>query len=272
MKLGVSSALKHSSPKEWAEKHRQLGLSAINFPLSYQEDTACIEAYAAEAKKNQLTIAEVGVWRNTMALDNETRQDAIKYAIGQLELADKIGARCCVNIMGARGARWDGAYRENFTKDTWALGVKTIQEIIDAVNPKQTYFTVESMPWMFPMGPDDYLRLLEEVDRDRFSVHLDIFNWITTPQRYFFQEAFIDECFEKLGKHIKSCHLKDVKLEDDYTLLFRETCIGNGGINIKHLIETGVSFDKNMPFIIEHLEKDEDYIKSISDINQIMKA
>ncbi|GAB2023165.1 hypothetical protein RyT2_22390 [Pseudolactococcus yaeyamensis] len=110
MKLGVFSALKHSSPKEWAEKHRKLGLSVVNFPLSYQEDTARIEAYATEAKKNQLIIAEVGVWRNTMALDNETRQAAIKYAIGQLELADKIGARCCVNIMGARGVRWDGAY------------------------------------------------------------------------------------------------------------------------------------------------------------------
>ncbi|GAB2023166.1 hypothetical protein RyT2_22400 [Pseudolactococcus yaeyamensis] len=140
------------------------------------------------------------------------------------------------------------------------------------MNPKQTYFTVESMPWMFPMGPDDYLQLLEDVNRDRFSVHLDIFNWITTPQRYFFQEAFINECFEKLGKHIKSCHLKDVKLEDDYTLFFRETRVGNGGVDIKHLIETGVSFDKNMPFIIEHLETDEDYIKSISDINKIMKA
>jgi sugar phosphate isomerase/epimerase len=269
--LGVSSSLKHSSPKEWAKKHQKLGLSAINFPLSYQEDMGLIETYANEAKAHDLTIAEVGVWRNTMALDPEVRREAIQYTIGQLELADQLNARCCVNIMGARGARWDGAYQANFTKETWALGVKTIQEIIDTANPRQTYFTVESMPWMFPTSPDEYLQLLEAVDRDRFSVHLDIFNWITTPRRYFFQEAFINDCFEKLGKHIKSCHLKDVKLEDDYTLFFRETYAGNGGIDIKHLIETGISFDENMPFIIEHLDTDEAYIESISYINQIMK-
>ena len=66
--------------------------------------------------------------------------------------------------------------------------MQTIRQVIDAVNPKNTYFTIESMPWMYPTGPDEYLRLLEDVGRDRFAVHLDVFNWITTPQRYFFNE------------------------------------------------------------------------------------
>lgn len=270
MRLGTSSPLKHSSPEEWAIKHKTLGLGAINFPLSHEEDDALINEYVKEAKKNNLAIAEVGVWRNTLDLNKDARKKAIKYAVGQLELADRIGSRCCVNIMGARGPRWDGAYKDNFTKEAWKLGVKTIQEIIDEVNPKNTYFTIESMPWMLPTGPDEYLQLLESVDRDRFAVHMDIFNWITTPRRYFFNEEFICECFEKLGEHIKSCHLKDVKMEDDYTLFFRETSAGNGGINIKHLIEKGLSFDENMPFIIEHLNTDEEYLNSVTHIKTLM--
>lgn len=248
-----------------------MGLEAINFPLTCEDNDTLIDEYFKEAKKNKLEIAEVGVWRNTLDLNEDARREAIAYTIGQLELADRIGSRCCVNILGARGARWDGAYKENFSKETWNLGVKTIQEIIDAVKPQNTYFTIESMPWMFPTGPDEYLQMLEDVDRDRFAVHMDVFNWITTPRRYFFHEEFICECFEKLGKDIKSCHLKDVRMEDDYTLFFREINAGNGGINIKHLIETALSYDQNMSFIIEHLDSEEEYLKSVSYIKDLMK-
>lgn len=251
MKLGTSSPLQHSNPKEWAEKHKTLGLTAINFPLTCEDDRGLVEEYVKEAKANQLEIAEVGVWRNTMDLDSDARKKAIEYTIAQLELADSIHARCCVNIIGARGPRWDGAYKQNFEKETWDLGVKTIQEIIDAVNPKNTYFAIEPMPWMIPTGPKEYLNLIEAVNRDRFAVHMDVFNWITSPKRYFYNEDFICECFEMLGKYVKSCHLKDVKLEDDYTLSLREVACGNGGVNIKYLIEKALEYDKDMTFIIE---------------------
>ena len=263
MKLGTSSPLKHDSPAQWAKRHRELGLEAINFSPTCKDDEQLVDEYVKEAAANGLTIAEVGIWRNTLDLDEDKRKEAIKYSIGQLELADRIGARCCVNILGSRGERWDGAYKDNFSKETWELGVKTIREIIDAVNPKNTYFTIEPMPWMVPTGPDEYLQLMEDVDRDRFAVHLDLFNWMTTPKRYFFNEEFIDECFEKLGKYIKSCHIKDVKVQDDYTIFFKETYPGNGEINIKHVIEKGLEYDKDMTYIIEHLVTDEEYLRSV---------
>ena len=264
MKLGTSSPLSHNSASDWAAKHKKLGLRAINFHLTCDDDQALVDEYVKEAASNNLTIAEVGVWRNVLDLDPDKRKEAMRYCIGQLELADRIGARCCVNIMGARGERWDGAYKENFTKETWDLGVKTIREIIDSVNPKNTFFTIEPMPWMFPTGPDEYLQLLECVDRDRFAVHMDIFNWMTTPGRYFLNEEFIYESFEKLGRYIKSCHLKDVLLKDDYTLCLKETYPGNGGVNIKYLIEKGLEADKDMTYIIEHLDTDEEYLRSVS--------
>jgi len=271
MRLGTSSPLQHEGPRDWAQKHKGLGLGAINFHLTCEDDISLVDAFVAEAKKHDLKMAEVGIWRNTMDPDKTVRDAAIRYAIGQLELADHIGARCCVNILGAVGKRWDGAYKENFSRETWKQGVKTIQQIIDAVNPKNTYFTIESMPWMFPTGPDEYLKLLEDVDRDRFAVHMDAFNWMTTPQRYFMNEEFVDECFEKLGKYVRSCHLKDVKMEEDYTVFFRETFAGNGGVNIRHLIETAMTYDPEMPFIIEHLDSDEAYYSSVSYVQNLMK-
>lgn len=271
MRLGTSSPLEHSGPKDWARKHKDLGLGAINFHLTCEDDPALVDAFVKEAAANDLVMAEVGIWRNTMSPDKDARDAAVRYAIGQLELAERIGARCCVNILGAVGPRWDGAYRENFTRETWDRGVKTIREIIDAVDPKHTYFTIESMPWMVPTGPDEYLRLLDAVERDRFAVHMDAFNWMTTPQRYFFNEEFVEECFEKLGKYTRSCHLKDVKLEEDYTIFLRETYPGNGGINLRHLIETAEKYDPQMPFIIEHLDSDKAYFAAIAHVKKQMK-
>lgn len=270
MKLGVSSPLQHDSPAHWAQKHKELGLEVINFSPTCEDEPALVEEYVKEAKAQGLVIAEVGVWRNTLDPDEEARKKAIEFAIGQLELADRIGARCCVNIIGARGSRWDGAYKENYSRDTWELGVKTIREIIDAVQPRNTYFTIEPMPWMIPTGPDEYLHLLEAVERDRFAVHMDVLNWMTTPRRYFYNEEFIEECFEKLGKQVKSCHLKDVRMEENYTLSFRETYMGNGAVNIRYLIETAISYDRDMPFIIEHLNTDEEYLDSIRYVKDII--
>lgn len=271
MKLGTSSPLSHKNAKDWAAKHCSLGLGAINFHLTCEDAPSEADAYVQEAAKNGLVIAEVGIWRNTMDPDETAREKAIRYAIGQLELADRIQARCCVNILGARGPRWDGAYRENYLPETWDLGVETIRRIIDAVNPKHTWFTIESMPWMVPDSPDAYLKLLEAVNRDRFAVHLDVFNWMTTPERYFFNEDFVDECFEKLGPYTKSCHLKDVRMDKDYTIHFTETHPGGGGINLLHLIRRAEQTDPDMPFIIEHLDSDEAYLNSIQYVHSLLE-
>ena len=68
------------------------------------------------------------------------------YCIGQLRLAEFLGARCAVNVAGAFGPRWDGHYKENFTENAWKETVRMVQEIIDTADVKNTYFTLEPMP------------------------------------------------------------------------------------------------------------------------------
>ena len=43
MRLGVSSPLSHTSARDWACRHRQLGLEAVNFPLTCRDDAALVE-------------------------------------------------------------------------------------------------------------------------------------------------------------------------------------------------------------------------------------
>ena len=149
-------------------------------------------------------IAEVGAWSNPVSKDEEERKKALEYCKKQLDLADRIGARCCVNIAGSRGEIWDGFYRDNYSEDTYALIVDSVREIIDDVKPKNTFYTLEPMPWMYPDSPDSYLRLIKDIDRKEFGVHLDFVNMINSPQKYLFNDKFIKECFDKLGPYIKA--------------------------------------------------------------------
>lgn len=264
MLLGLSTGLKHTGAKDWAEKHKSLGCGAVVFPLDCHADRQSIRDYADAAGEAGLVIAEVGVWKNVIAAEAEVKKAAVDYAIGQLSMAEEIGALCCVNVAGACvGTRWDGAYRENFEEEAWNRTVESVQEIIDAVKPVRTKYAIEPMPWMIPTGPEEYLRLLRDIDRLSAGVHLDIVNMINCPERFFYQERFLKECFSKLAGKICSCHLKDIRLREEFTFQLEETACGRGSLNIELYCDLASREREGMPMIIEHLHTDEEYIESL---------
>ena len=269
MYLGISSSLEHRSPEEWAAKHKALGLDTVNFPVCCDDGEDVYMAYKKAADQVGLTIAEVGVWRNTLAADPDERKHWIDYAVRQLRMADAIGADCCVNVVGTPyGPRWDGGYRENFSRELWDMAVSMIQQIIDTAQPTHTKFCIESMPWMIPSSPDEYLRLIEDVDREMFGTHLDVVNMITTPRRYFFNDEFLMECFEKLHGTIVSCHLKDIRLKPEYTFQLQECACGEGTLNLELYAQLATAENPHMPMIIEHLTTDEEYVASVKYVRE----
>lgn len=271
MLLGISSSLEHNSPEDWAAKHKALELKSVNFPVDYLSGEETFMAYKKEADKAGLVIAEVGIWRNTLAADPAERRKWIDYAIGQLRMADQIGARCCVNVVGTPyGPRWDGGYRDNFSKDLWHQAVMMIREIIDTAKPQRTKFSIESMPWMIPSSPDEYLRLIDDVERDEFGVHLDVVNMITSPERYFFNDKFLVECFEKLKGRIVSCHLKDIRLKEEYTFQLQECACGEGSLDLKLYAKLVDNENPDTPMIIEHLNTDEEYYESVKYVQSLL--
>ena len=273
MYLGISSSLEHGSPEEWANKHKALGLKAVVFPVFCDDGEETIMAYKKAADEAGLTIAEVGVWRNTLAAAPDERKRWIAYAIRQLRMADAIGAACCVNVVGTPyGARWDGGYRDNFSKELWDMAVGMIRQVIDAVRPVHAKFCIESMPWMIPSSPDEYLRLIEDVDRAEFGTHLDVVNMITSPRRYFYNDEFLEECFQKLHGTIVSCHLKDILLKQEYTFQLQECACGEGTLDIERYARLANAEDNRMPMIIEHLTTDEEYEASVRYVQERLKG
>lgn len=264
MRIGLSAPLRHENARQWAQNLKMLGCGAVVFPLDYTAPEAKIAEYVDAARAEDLVIAEVGIWKNVLAADPKERECAQAYAKRQLKLADEIGALCCVNTSGTWGGPiWDGGYRENFSKECWEQVVSYTQHLIDEVRPTHTKYSLEPMSWMIPTGPDECLQIMEAVDREAFGFHMDLINMINTPQRYFFVDDFIDECFDKLGDQILSCHLKDIRLREELTFQLQEVPCGEGAFPIEHYIRRINECNPDMPVVIEHLTKDEEYISSL---------
>lgn len=267
MRLGGPVFVQEMDPERWVAAVKAAGYRAAYCPVTadgweYAKaigDEDEIKAYSAAAAREDIVIAEVGAWSNPLSPDAETRRKAIEHCQRQLALADAIGARCCVNIAGSCGAQWDGPHTDNLTGETFEQIVATVREIIDQVQPRSTYYTLEPMPWIYPDSPESYLELIRAIDRERFAVHLDPVNMINCPRRYFNNGAFLSECFTKLGPYIQSVHAKDILLEERLTTHLDEIRPGLGGVDYRTFLREMAKLPADTPLMLEHLPAEQEY-------------
>ena len=258
VRLGGPVTGKFDDPVEWVKAVKNLGYSAAYCPVQAGAASELIRAYRTEAVKSDILIAEVGAWSNMLDPDEAARKKAVYQNIEALELAEEIGAVCCVNISGARGEIWDGPYAENYSSETFDMIVETVRHIIDQVKPAISFYTLEPMPYMLPDSPDSCLELIKAVDRKQYAIHLDPVNMISSPQKYFNNAAFLKECFSKMGPYIKSIHAKDITIVPELTVHLEETRPGLGSLDYSVFLQE-TSKLKNIPFMLEHLENQEEY-------------
>ncbi len=276
IRLGGPVFKKYSNPEEWISALNQLNYKAAYCPVQLGASSEEIKLYKNAAQKANIVIAEVGAWSNPIDPDETKSQAALEKCINSLQLADEIGANCCVNISGSRNPeKWAGPHKDNLTPETFDLIVETTRKIIDAVNPKNTFYALETMPWAFPDSVDSYEKLLKAIDRKQFGVHLDPVNLVVSPQVYYKNGEMISEAFKKLGPFIKSCHAKDILLlEDELTPHLPEVRAGLGNLNYVTFLKE-LSKLKNIPLMLEHLKTAEEYdlaanyIRSVAEKNNI---
>lgn len=261
---------KYKDPDEWVEALKKLKYSAANCPLGPDAGSDVIKAYKIAAQKANIQIAEVGAWSNPIDPDPAKSKMSIEKCIKSLQLADEIGANCCVNISGSRNPeKWHGPHENNLTQETFDLIVEVTRKIIDSVKPKNTFYTLEAMPWLYPDSVDSYEKLNKAIDRKQFGVHFDPVNLVISPQVYFNNGAMISEAFKRLGPYIKSCHAKDILLLDDKTTPHMpEVRPGLGNLDYAVFLRE-LSKLNNIPLMMEHLSSAEEYDKAAEYIRYI---
>ena len=263
MRLGGSVMKPYNSPKEWLAHVKELGYSAVVFPVESTAPLSVIREYEQVCRDNDLLIGEVGAWRNVMARDEKERAANMDWNIRQLELAETVGANCCVNISGSFAEMWDGYHPDLDTKETWDLVVSNTQKIIDAVKPTRTSYSLEPMPWMVPESPEQYLQLLRDVDRPAFKVHLDYCNMLNSIERYRHASEFITKCFDLLGENIVSIHAKDALIvQGALPVNINEVMPGEGSIDLSLVTKLAHGLGDDIPVFVEHLDTHEDYLQA----------
>ena len=269
MRLGGAVFERYVDPDGWVAALKKLGYSAAYCPVDSEVSDEVVKAYADAAERAGIVIAETGAWSNPLDVDPEKRRAALDRNRRQLALADRLGARCCVNISGSRGAAWDGPHPDNLTGETFDRIVQTVRDIIDDVKPTRTFYTLETMPWMYPDSADSYLRLMRAIDRKRFAVHLDPANLIASPQLYFENGRLVRDFVAKLGPHIRSCHAKDVLLEGRMTVHLEEVRAGLGGMDYVTYLRELSKLDTDVPLMIEHLATAREYLQAADYIRRV---
>ena len=268
MRLGGPAFTSTHEPGEWVAYLRTQGYRAAYCPVTTQDDAPTRRAFRQAAQDAGIVVAEVGAWSNPLSPDDATRTAAIRYCQDQLALADEMGANCCVNIAGSRGGRWDGPSPLDLAPETFEMVVETTRQIIDAVKPAHTFYTLETMPWMYPDSVESYTALFNAIDRSRFAVHLDPVNLVCSPQRYFNTAALLNAFFEHLGQHIRSCHAKDVLLADRLTTNLDEVIPGKGGMDYPLFLKLAHQCSPDLPVMLEHLQGEADYQQAAAFVRQ----
>lgn len=257
MRLGAPVFGNISTPELWIAALQKCGYRAAYCPVSH--DSPHVEAFARAAVDADIVIAEVGAWSNPLSSDETTRRQAITYCQQQLALADRIGALCCVNISGSRGEPWDGPHPDNLTDATFDLIVETTRKIIDAVQPRRAFYTLETMPWMYPDSAASYASLVQAIDRPQFAAHLDPVNLINCPSLYFNNAALLRDCFAALGPFLKGCHAKDVLLAPRLTTHIDEARPGLGALDYRVFLTEMAKLPEDTPLMLEHLPNEQEY-------------
>lgn len=270
MHLGGPVHDEFDSPAAWIDALDALGYTAATAPVSPGTDRSTIRAYADAAADAGIVIAEVGAWEhNPIADDPEEREVAIEACARHLELADEIGANCCVNVAGSRGDSWAAPHPENFSEETFERIVASVREIVDHADPETANYALEPMPWIYPHDVDSHHRLLDAVDRDAFGVHFDPVNMLSSPERVANDAAFVERFVEELGDEICAVHVKDVVHRDELTTHVDEVRPGAGSFDFHALLSALDSLDPDLPLLLEHLDEEAEYERAAGHVRGV---
>lgn len=262
-----------ADPEALARAHRDLGYAAAYCPNVSLQDAAQLRAVREAFARHHVVIAEVGRWVNLLDADPTMRAGNLRTVTEGLALAEEVGALCCVDIAGSFNEQiWYGPHPENLSQRFFDAAVENARKVIDAVKPRRAKFAYEMMGWALPDSSDACLKMLRAVDRKAFAVHLDPCNLINSPARFYRNTELLNECFDKLGRWIVSCHAKDLAWEVEMNVHFREVIPGRGKLDYATYLRRLAALPHQPPLMLEHLAGAAEYRQGAEHIRAVGRA
>ena len=118
MRLGASISFQSGDPEEIARSYVEAGYGAAICPDVSLDQPEKINAIRQAFARQDVRLAEIGVWNNMLDPDPQRRKINLEANIARLALGDEIGVGCCVNIAGSfNPERWDGPHPKNISEE-----------------------------------------------------------------------------------------------------------------------------------------------------------
>lgn len=254
MRLGGPIFKKDLSIEELVKWHQQLGFGASY--TRWIEDKVKREEHVAAFKEADIVLAEFPAYCiNILDTDPKVRQANIDEICDRLEKSDIMGVGCCVMHGGSvETGAWGNQNVENISQASFDTTIEIVQNIIDRVKPTKTKLVLETESYLFPDSPENYLDIINAVDRKELAVHLDPVNITSSPRRFYHNNEFLKRCFDVLGPYIVSCHAKDFNMPPRHaTIQIDETFIGDGVLDYQCYLGEIIKLEKQPTLMIEHL-------------------
>lgn len=213
---------------EAVKKIRDLGYTSTGVAHGPFKRDKWLDATDSEIRELKAALKQYDVvffdhmtWDNIIHPDASYREKAIRHVIESLEAAEKTGALSVCAGLGTRDPDPDCGLAmnpENWTAETWKLGVDGIKQILKSTAGYKAVLGMEAVVTTPLDGPMALKKLQDDVGDPRCQVALDPANMFTIAN-YYHSTEMINWCFDVLGESIVCCHAKDTFIERNEMLV-----------------------------------------------------
>ena len=209
------------------------------------------------ADENLRLFQVTGYWQNLVTTDETARKESVRTVQAALQLASWLGARGIDSGPGSMSP--DGPWfphKGNWTQTARRQLVKTLKECASAAEDTDVYLSMEGHQLVTLESAEVTAEILDEVNSPRVTSDYDSANWITR-EDIFDTGAAVKHHFEVLGKHIISCHAKDIWIENRLALHLQDGCPGKGLMDFHSLFRQMEMLSPDYPVIVEGATSEE---------------
>lgn len=241
---------------EMCQRVREVGFSGI-FTRFRANDPHTTPRHKAQRVRDLLAGEGVrfyqatGYWQNMVTPDETARKEAVRTVQAALRLAGWMGARGIDTGPGSMNP--DGPWFPhpyNYTEQAKEQLIKTLKECQGAAEEAGVLLSLECHQLVTLKTPEIAREVLDAVDSPWVRCDYDSANWITLEDIYDTGRA-LNHHFDVVGKHMASCHAKDIWIENKLALHLQDGCPGKGLMDFKTLFRRMEALNPDFPVIAE---------------------
>ncbi len=209
------------------------------------------------ADENLRLFQVTGYWQNLVSSDEAIRREAVRTVQAALKLAGWLGARGIDTGPGSVSSHgpWF-PHKENWTAGSRQNLVRSLKELASVAEGNGVYLSLEGHQLVTLESAEVTASILDEVNSPRVTSDYDSANWITRETVYDTGLA-VEHHFKVLGRHIISCHAKDIWIENKHALHLQDGCPGKGLMDFAVLFREIEALSPDHPVIVEGATSDE---------------